>query len=102
MYKNFEQEGWTMDFGDFVYNWMKKINLIDNSIVPKAISYAETKYINDKKNPNSLELQIKMGLNNVESIKFQKKKYAREYVVNTFFQDNDILDIIKLIKQEQF
>lgn len=102
MYKNYEQDGWTIDFGDFFYNWMKKLNLVSDKIIPEAIAYAESKYIEDKKNPNRFQLQIKLGLNNVESIKFQKKKYAREYVVNTYFQNNDILDIIQKIKQEQF
>jgi len=102
MYKNYEQDGWTIDFGDFVYEWMKKLNLINNAIVPQALAYAETRYIDDKKNPNSFAMQVKMGLNNIESIKFQKKKYAREYVVNNFFQHNDILDIIQLIKIDQF
>lgn len=102
MYKNYEQEGWTIDFGDFVYEWMKKLNLLNDSIIPKAIAYAETRFLDDKKNPNTLAMQIKMGLNNIESIKFQKKKYAREYVVNNFFQHNDILDIIQLIKIDQF
>jgi hypothetical protein len=102
MYKNYEQEGWTIDFGDFVYEWMKKLNLLNDSIIPKAIAYAETRFLDDKKNPNTLAMQIKMGLNNIESIKFQKKKYAREYVVNNFFQHNDILDIIQNIKTDQF
>jgi hypothetical protein len=102
MYKNYEQDGWTIDFGDFFYNWMKKLNLVSDKIIPEAIAYAESKYIEDKKNPNRFQLQIKLGLNNVESIKFQKKKYAREYVVNTYFKNNDILDIIQKIKQEQF
>jgi hypothetical protein len=102
MYKNYEEDGWTIDFGDFVYEWMKKLDLINNAIVPQAIAYAETRYIEDKKNPNSFAMQVKMGLNNIESIKFQKKKYAREYVVNNFFQCNDILDIIQLIKIDQF
>jgi len=102
MYKNFEESGWTIDFGDFVYEWMKKLNLINDKIIPEALAYAETRYIDDKKTPNSFAMQIKMGLNNIESVKFQKKKYAREYVINNFFQCNDILDIILLIKQEQF
>jgi hypothetical protein len=102
MYKNYEQDGWAIDFGDFFYNWMKRLNIINDALIPQALSYAESRYIDDKKNPNSLAMQIKMGLNNIESIKFQKKKYAREFVVNKFFSENDIIDIIQLIKQEQF
>jgi len=102
MYKNYEEDGWTIDFGDFFYNWMKRLNLINEAIIPQALSYAETRYINDKKNPNSFAMAIKMGLNNIDSIKFQKKKYARQYVVNMFLAENDIIDIIKKINPQQF
>jgi hypothetical protein len=104
VYRNYKEDGWLLDFGDFIYDWMKRANLVrlTQLEIDNALQYANQRFNSDKNDINKIRLNIKFGLNNDKSIEQIKKKFAREYVIVQFFKNREIKEIISLIKLEQF
>ena len=101
MYDSYKKSGLFVDFGDFVYNWLKRSNLIsrDNTVINAAVTYGREKYFE--------EIQEKKKFNPAaviepETKEFRQKKLARHYMIIHYFDSINVSGIIKAIKIEHF
>lgn len=101
-YKNYKNGGLLYDFGDFIYNWLKKTKQIanDKALIEQAYIYANDKLRKEKQeNPALKNLYISLE-NKTESER--KNKYAREYIIIQYFDKFDIEQILKKINIKDF
>jgi len=102
VYQKYKEDSLLIDIGDLIYNWVRanKIINISNSDVEEAIKYAHNRYIDEVSN-KSIRTPFKTPIDEV-SKELRKKKFAREYILMKFFDKVDIINIIKVIREEQF
>jgi hypothetical protein len=102
VYQKYKEDSLLIDIGDLIYNWIRanKIINISNSDVEEAIKYAHNRYIDEVSN-KSIRTPFKTSIDEV-SKELRKKKFAREYILMKFFDKVDIINIIKVIREEQF
>jgi hypothetical protein len=102
VYQKYKEDSLLIDIGDLIYNWVRanKIINISNSDVEEAIKYAHNRYIDEISN-QSLRNPFKNTIDE-KSKELRKKKLAREYILMKFFDKVDIINIIKVIREEQF
>jgi hypothetical protein len=102
VYQKYKEDSLLIDIGDLIYNWIRanKIINISNSDVEEAIKYAHNRYIDEVSN-KSIRTPFKTPIDEV-SKELRKKKFAREYILMKFFDKVDIINIIKVIREEQF
>lgn len=102
VYQKYKEDSLLIDIGDLIYNWIRanKIINISNSDVEEAIKYAHNRYIDEVSN-KSIRTPFKTAIDEV-SKELRKKKFAREYILMKFFDKVDIINIIKVIREEQF
>lgn len=102
VYQKYKEDSLLIDIGDLIYNWIRanKIINISNSDVEEAIKYAHNRYIDEVSN-KSIRTPFKTPIDEV-SKELRKKKFAREYILMKFFDKVDVINIIKVIREEQF
>jgi hypothetical protein len=102
VYQKYKEDSLLIDIGDLIYNWVRANKIINilNSDVEEAIKYAHNRYIDEMSN-QSLRTAFKTPIDEV-SKELRKKKFAREYILMKFFDKVDIINIIKVIREEQF
>jgi hypothetical protein len=102
LYEDYMQKGTFLDFGDFVYNWLKNNQIISptKKDVQDALIYSERRYREQRMSEHN-GLGLAKALE-PKSEEFRKKKLAREYIIIKLFEAKELLDLIKLIKVEQF
>ena len=91
-----------LDFGDFVYNWLKTNNVITptKKDVQDALIHAERRYREQRMSEHN-GLGLAKALE-PKSEEYRKKKLAREYIIIQLFETKELSDLIKLIKVDQF
>lgn len=101
VYQSYKAHGRFVDIGDLIYNWIRKNNIIkiSNKDVDDALRYSNDKFIEER--INAPKNQFKNVLDE-KSIEFRKKKLAREYIVMKYFDNEDVINIVKLINENQF
>ena len=102
VYNKYKEDAVLIDIGDFIYKWVrdnKIINISPNDI-EEALKYSRNKFIEETMNEN-LRLLFKNNIDDT-SKELRKKKFAREYILMNLFDKVDIINIIKLIREEQF
>jgi hypothetical protein len=102
LYEDYMQKGTFLDFGDFVYNWLKNNQIISptKKDVQDALIYSERRYREQRMSEHN-GLGLAKALE-PKSEEFRKKKLAREYIIIKLFEAKELPDLIKLIKVEQF
>lgn len=102
VYNKYKQDAVLIDIGDLIYNWVRnnKIINITNIDIEEALKYSHNRYIDEKANEN-LRAVFKKNTDEI-SKEVRKKKFAREYILMKFFDKVDIINIIKVIREEQF
>ena len=101
LYDSFQKGGFFVDFGDFVYNWLKKTNQItnDKAVIAAAVKYGKEQFIEQRRNEN---IQRLVKAIEPESREFREKKLARHYIILMYFKENTIQSIINKIDHTQF
>lgn len=102
VYNKYKEDSVLIDIGDLIYNWVRnnKIINITNIDIEEALKYSHNRYIDEKANEN-LRAVFKNNTDDI-SKEVRKKKFAREYILMKFFDKVDIINIIKVIREEQF
>ena len=107
VYNDYKRNGKFLDFGDFIYNWMKnnKIQIPSKKDISDAMIYGEQK----AREYRHLEKQDKKKVLSVtkyfesQSDDFRKKKFAREYIVTKFFDKvTSMQELLSYLTLEQF
>ncbi len=101
LYDSFQKGNFFVDFGDFVYNWLKKTNQItnDKAVIAAAVKYGKEQFIEQRRNEN---IQRLVKAIEPESREFREKKLARHYIITIYFKENTIQSIINKINPSQF
>lgn len=101
MYQSHKKGGLFVDFGDFVYKWMKRANLLNirKSVVDEAVQYGRTKYLEEKRSQNQKNIMQQIDPPNKEE---RQKKLSRQYIIMKFFDEHTIPEIVEKIKPKDF
>lgn len=102
VHRGFQESGRIIDFGDMVYNWLKrsKIYEISKQEVSDALAYANDKFIEERNQENTFKLIIQPLDPQTEEIR--KKKLAREYILLQVFSKIEITELILKINPKDF
>lgn len=100
MYQSFTNGTFFLDFGDIVYNWLKKTNQVtkDKAIIDEAIRYGINKYQEERRSEKT-NIASSVESNDKD---FRQKKLARQFIVMHYFTNTNLQGIIQSIKPEQF
>jgi len=103
MYSGFKKDGFFMDIGDFVYDWLKKTKQLDTraEMINKAVEYGRTRYLEEKRK-ETVKQTIAAALEPKNDKEAMQKKYARHYMVMQYFDSHELSYIVGQIKHEQF
>lgn len=102
LYKSYQDGISWYDISDIFYNWLKRTGQMNPSQkeVAEAVEYGKRKYMEDRQNDNlkdkitkSIEPQKKQD---------QQKKYARQYMIQLYFDKTPINVLVEKIKPSQF
>jgi hypothetical protein len=101
LFDSYQKGGFFIDYGDMVYNWLKKTRIITitNELVNEAVKYGKDQFLEERK--KEAEKRILKAIE-PSSRDYREKKLARHYIVLHFFKNTDLQQIIKSIKPEQF
>lgn len=101
LYDSYQKGGFFIDYGDMVYNWLKKTRVITitNELVNEAVKYGKDQFLEERKKES--EKRILKAIE-PSSREYREKKLARHYIVLHYFKSVTIQQIIKSIKPEQF
>lgn len=105
MYKSHQDGQPFYDFGDFVYNWLKKTNQLRATPedVNAAVFYGQEKYRAERREEVAKNIMRQLVNNDTPDNKEERqKKYAREYMIIKYFEKNTIGEIISKINPNQF
>jgi len=103
-YNKYKEKGDFYDFGDFIYNWMKKHKIanITKQLVNDAMIYGETRYREFKAEQKHEAGMKRIKIMDTGDDESNKKKFAREYIIRKFFDKVEFEQLVKLVKVEQF
>lgn len=105
-YDSYKKNVLFVDFGDYVYNWIKANHLlpVTPELKAEADKYASTRYANEKSEINVTRALAGEPLikETEDSEEAKKNKYRKHYAITTFFDIFDITDIVKMITPQQF
>jgi hypothetical protein len=101
MYRSHKNGGLFVDFGDFVYKWMKRANLLNlpQTVINDAIAYGKSKYLEEKRSENQKNIISQVEPTNKEE---RQKKLSRQYIIMKFFDEHTIPEIVEKIKPTDF
>jgi len=96
------ENGYVNDFGDMVYNWLKKSGNLKSTpeLINAALSYANDKYLKERQAESLKSIVIQTVDPKTEENR--KKKLAREYVISQIFNETEITELIIKIKPIHF
>ncbi len=104
LYETYKEKGTVNDFGDFIYRWLRQGKIIDpvQADVNKALDHADNRIRKEKIDLN--DQSIGRQLKKLPPVDYEqkRKKYAREYFIMKFFDENTISSMIEKIKVEYF
>jgi len=97
VYADYKKTGRVTDIGDMIYTWGRSAGLVKTSddVVKAALEFADARYKEFKQSEGILWGASDTDVN-------MKKKFAREYVLKTFFDKWDIKSLAEFVKVEQF
>ena len=97
-----DNEGVVNDLGDMVYSWIKKSKIMTFTpeLISTALSYANDKYIEERKNENLLGIINKIF--DSDDSENRKKKLARSYIISKLFSTVPLQELILSIKISHF
>ena len=104
LYENHKKQNAWFDFGDFVYEWIKKSGQLNRNpeVIQNAIKYGENRYLAERRGEN-MKGSLQDALMNYGGNKEErKKKYARQYMVMTYFDELSLPEILNKINISQF
>lgn len=101
MYESYKNDAFFYDFGDFVYNWLKKTNQLNTkkSVIDAAIQYGRDKYLEERRKENINNIATALESDSKEH---RQKKLARHYMIMNYFESTSLSEIVQSIKSEQF
>lgn len=101
LYDSYKKGGFFLDFGDSVYNWIKRSKAIPltQSLVDAAVKYGKDQFLEERKEEGKKRLVKAIE---PESREYREKKLARHYIIMEYFKSTSIQSIINTIKPEQF
>jgi len=99
-YEYYKIEKEIFDPFNLIYNFLRKHNLLQvpKNIIDKAMEYGKNKSIREKQEQKSLKSLIS-GTGDIEE---ETKKHARNYVIQQYFENTSIKDILGKIKIDHF
>lgn len=102
VYKEYKVDGTLIDFGDMVYKWLKKSGCINptSAEIDEALTIGNNKYIAERQEESLKNIVLQSV--NPKTENYLKRKYAREYLIKKYFDNNDIIQIIQRISPNQF
>ena len=102
MYSVLDSEGVFYDIGDMVYNWLKKTNQLDTTkeTIDKAVQYGRNRFFEEVAE-QSIRKRLSQTSND-ETREQKQKKYAREYMVKSYFNSHDISEVLSKIQLSHF
>lgn len=100
MYESHMNGSFFIDFGDFVYNWLKKTNQLsrDKAVIDEAVNYGRDRYLEERRK-ESINLSSAIE---PEAKEQRQKKLARHYMIMKYFESTSVGQIVQSIKPEQF
>lgn len=101
-FETYQKEKEIFDPFNLIYNFLRKHNImqVPKQIVDEAMEYGKRKAILDK---NSKSDSLKSLIGNLSGDSEEDtKKYARNFVIQKYFDNKPIKEILKLIKVEHF
>lgn len=101
LYDSYKKGGFFLDFGDSVYNWIKRSKAIPltQSLVDAAVKYGKDQFLEERKEESKKRLVKAIE---PESREYREKKLARHYIILEYFKSTSIQAIINTIKPEHF
>ena len=101
MYKSYKEGRPVIDFGDFVYNWLKRTKQLsrDAKIVSDAIKYGQDMYLEERKKGGGLNPFANISTDNKED---RQKKLSRQYMIMHYFDSHTMPQIIAKINIQDF
>jgi len=101
MYKSHMDGRPIIDFGDVVYNWIKRTNQLsqDAKTINDAIKYGQDMYIEERKNSGGINPFANLKTDDKED---RQKKLSRQYMIIQYFNNHSMLEIISKIRFEDF
>lgn len=101
MYESFKNGEDFYDFGDSVYNWLKRTNQLNTNkvIIDQAVQYGKDRYLEERRKQNINQIATSLEPNTRE---FREKKLARHYMILQYFESKNIAELIQSIKPQQF
>lgn len=101
LYDSYKKGGFFLDFGDSVYNWIKRSKAmpLTQSLVDAAVKYGKDQFLEERKEESKKRLVKAIE---PESREYREKKLARHYIILEYFKSTSIQAIINTIKPEHF
>ena len=103
-YNEYKNEDDFYDFGDFIYNWMKRNKIVNptKEVVQQAMIHGEKKASDFKKDGEEGQKRKRIYESAMNDKEYRKKKFAREYIISKLFDQVPLDKLIKLVRKEQF
>jgi hypothetical protein len=85
-----------------VYNWLKRTNQLDTTkeTIDKAVQYGRNRFFEEVAE-QSIRKRLSQTSND-ETREQKQKKYAREYMVKSYFNSHDISEVLSKIQLSHF
>jgi hypothetical protein len=100
-FETYQKEKEIFDPFNLIYNFLRKHNImqVPKQIVDEAMEYGKRKALSEK---NTKSDSLKSLIGNSGDTEEDTKKYARNFVIQKYFDSKPIKEILKLIKVEHF
>lgn len=101
LYDSYQKGAFFLDFGDSIYNWIKRSKVIPLTqvLVDAAVKYGKDQFLEERKEEAKKRLVKAIE---PESREYREKKLARHYIILEYFKSTSIQAIINSIKPEHF